>query len=192
MTRLIIRWLINAAALWAAAELVSGIGYEGWSALLIVALIFGLVNALIRPVLSLLTCPLQVLTLGLFTIVINALMLLLTSWLADQLKDTAITVNSIRVTNVRIDIDQRYPGAPFLMRKIYSIKSKFAIAPEKMAETYTFLATSAEVKQITGTYFDDPQHIVTSSAYSRNPENIEQLMSLTWSFIKPLENERSS
>ncbi|MBC8449245.1 MAG: phage holin family protein [Chloroflexi bacterium] len=84
MTRLIIRWLINAAALWAAAALVSGIGYEGWPALLIVALIFGLVNALIRPILKLLTCPLQVLTLGLFTIVINALMLLLTSWLADQ------------------------------------------------------------------------------------------------------------
>ena len=84
MTRLIIRWLINAAALWAAAALVSGIGYEGWPALLIVALIFGLVNALIRPILKLLTCPLQVLTLGLFTIVINALMLLLTSWLAQQ------------------------------------------------------------------------------------------------------------
>ncbi|MDH7486289.1 MAG: phage holin family protein [Anaerolineae bacterium] len=86
MNRLIIRWLINAAALWAAAELVSGIGYEGWPALLIVALIFGLVNALIRPILKLLTCPLQMLTLGLFTIVINALMLLLTSWLAGQLK----------------------------------------------------------------------------------------------------------
>jgi len=84
MTRLIIRWLINAAALWAAAELVSGIGYEGPPALLIVALIFGLVNALIRPILRLLTCPLQILTLGLFTIVINALMLLLTSWLAEQ------------------------------------------------------------------------------------------------------------
>jgi len=85
MTRLVIRWLINAAALWAAAELVSGIGYEGWPALLIVALIFGLVNALIRPILKLLTCPLQMLTLGLFTIVINALMLMLTSWLAGQL-----------------------------------------------------------------------------------------------------------
>lgn len=84
MTRLIFRWLVNAAALWAAAALVSGIGYSGWPALLIVALIFGLVNALIRPVLKLLTCPLQILTLGLFTIVINALMLMLTSWLASQ------------------------------------------------------------------------------------------------------------
>ena len=84
MNRLVIRWLINAAALWAAAELVPGIGYENWPALFIVALIFGLVNALIRPILKLLTCPLQLLTLGLFTIVINALMLMLTSWLAQK------------------------------------------------------------------------------------------------------------
>jgi putative membrane protein len=84
MGRLILRWLINAAALWAASALVSGIGYDGWTALLLVALIFGLINALIRPILSLLTCPLQILTLGLFTIVINALMLMLLSWLANQ------------------------------------------------------------------------------------------------------------
>jgi putative membrane protein len=84
MTRLVFRWLINAAALWAAAYVVPGIGYEGWGALLLVALIFGLINALIRPILSLLTCPLQILTLGLFTIVINALMLLLLSWMANQ------------------------------------------------------------------------------------------------------------
>lgn len=84
MTRLIVRLLINAAALWLAAYLVPGIGYEGWPTLLVVALIFGLINALIRPILKVLTCPLQILTLGLFTIVINALMLLLLAWLADQ------------------------------------------------------------------------------------------------------------
>lgn len=84
MNRLLIRWLINAAALWVAAAIVPGIGYSGWQALLIVALIFGLVNALIRPVLKVMTCPLLILSLGLFTIVINALMLMLTSWLAQQ------------------------------------------------------------------------------------------------------------
>ncbi len=104
--------------------------------------------------------------------------------LADQLNDTAITANSIRVTNVKIDVDERYPGVPAIMRKMYAIKSKFAITPEKMAETYTYLATSPEVSQTTGAYFDDPQHIVSSSAYSRDPENIEQLMALTWSFIQ--------
>lgn len=51
----------------------------------IMALIFGLVNALIRPILKFLTCPLIMLTLGLFTLVINALMLLLASWLGRQL-----------------------------------------------------------------------------------------------------------
>lgn len=82
MSRLILRWLINAGALWLAAYLVEGISYEGWPALLIVAAIFGLVNALIRPIVTLLSCPLVILTLGLFTIVINALMLLLTEWVA--------------------------------------------------------------------------------------------------------------
>lgn len=59
MRKLILRWIINAAALWAAAELVPGITYEGgWLVLAGVAAIFGLVNALIRPVLKFLTCPL--------------------------------------------------------------------------------------------------------------------------------------
>jgi NAD(P)-dependent dehydrogenase (short-subunit alcohol dehydrogenase family) len=111
-----------------------------------------------------------------------------TYWLADRLKDTAVTANSIRVTNVKIDIDERYPNAPFLSRKMYAIKSMFSITPEKMAETYTHLATSPEVNQTTGTYYDDPQHAVTSSAYSRDPENIKQLMSLTQSYIKTPEN----
>jgi putative membrane protein len=84
MTRLILRWLLNAAALWVAAYLVPGIDHEGWGALLIIALVFGLINALIRPLLKLLTCPLQFLTLGLFTIVINALLLLFTSWVAQN------------------------------------------------------------------------------------------------------------
>lgn len=47
-----------------------------------------------------------------------------------------------------------------------------------------YLATSPEVSQTTGAYFDDPQHIVSSSAYSRDPENIEQVMALTRSFIR--------
>lgn len=86
MRKLILRWVINAVALWAAAELVPGITYEGgWLVLAGVALIFGLVNALIRPVLKLLTCPLIILTLGLFTLVINALMLWLASAVAGWL-----------------------------------------------------------------------------------------------------------
>ena len=84
--KLLLRWLINAVALYAAVELVSGIHTDGgWLALVVMALIFGLVNALICPILKFLTCPLIMLTLGLFTLVINALMLQLASWLGRQL-----------------------------------------------------------------------------------------------------------
>ena len=79
----ILRMIINAIALGAAAWLLPGITYGGnLLNLALVALIFGAINAIIRPILSLLTCPLQILTLGLFTLVINALMLLLLSWLS--------------------------------------------------------------------------------------------------------------
>lgn len=84
--KLLLRWLINGVALYVAAELVPGIHADGgWQVLAFMALIFGLVNALIRPILRFLTCPLIMLTLGLFTLVINALMLMLASWLGRQL-----------------------------------------------------------------------------------------------------------
>ena len=80
------RWLINAIALYVAVLVVPGIHMErDWVALALIALIFGVVNTLIRPVLKVLSCPLVVLSLGLFTLVINAAMLLLVSWIAGQL-----------------------------------------------------------------------------------------------------------
>ncbi len=84
--KLLVRWLINGVALYVADRLIDGIGADGdWQVLLFMALIFGLVNALVRPILKFLTCPLIMLTLGLFTLVINALMLQLASWLGRQL-----------------------------------------------------------------------------------------------------------
>jgi putative membrane protein len=80
---LILRFLINAAALWLAAEVVPGIHAGGPGSILAVALVFGLVNVLIRPILKLLTCPIILLTLGLFTLVVNALMLMLTAWIGE-------------------------------------------------------------------------------------------------------------
>lgn len=81
--RFLIRLLINAVALAAAERLIDGITYTGeWIWLLAVALIFGFVNATISPLLKMLTCPLILLTLGLFTLVINGLMLQLTAYLA--------------------------------------------------------------------------------------------------------------
>jgi putative membrane protein len=78
--RFLVRLLINAAALWVAARLIPQISYYGdWVSLVLVALVFGVLNAFVRPILQLVTCPLQILTLGLFTLVVNAIMLLLTS-----------------------------------------------------------------------------------------------------------------
>jgi len=86
MLHFILRLIVNAAALAVAAAILPGIRFGGESAImvnvLVVAFIFGLVNAFIKPVLALLTCPLYILTLGLFTFIMNALMLLLTAWLA--------------------------------------------------------------------------------------------------------------
>jgi putative membrane protein len=84
--RFLIRLLITAAALWLSVLLIPGIDYVGaWHGLLIVALVFGLVNAIIRPILLHLTCPLVLLTLGLFVLVLNALMLWLTAALSGAL-----------------------------------------------------------------------------------------------------------
>ena len=84
---LFLRLVGNAIALYAAANLIDGIRFAGNGqvdvvSLLAVALIFGVVNAVIKPVVKVATCPAYVVTLGLFTFVVNALMLLLTGWLA--------------------------------------------------------------------------------------------------------------
>ncbi|MCH8900942.1 MAG: phage holin family protein [Chloroflexi bacterium] len=79
---LVIRLGINAAALWLAAEWVRGFEIEGWQSLVATATIFGVVNAMIKPVAHLLGCPLTCLTLGLFVLLINAAMLALTVWIA--------------------------------------------------------------------------------------------------------------
>lgn len=81
--RFIVRTIITAVALWVAVALLPGISYSGaWWGLLVVALIFGFINALVRPVLVLLSCPLIVLTLGLFIFVLNAFLLWLTGEVA--------------------------------------------------------------------------------------------------------------
>ena len=77
--KLILRVVINALALGAAAYVVPGIRAGSVTSLLLIALVFGLLNALVKPFLKLLSCPLLVLTLGLFTLVLNAVMLQLTA-----------------------------------------------------------------------------------------------------------------
>ncbi|HEX5274157.1 MAG TPA: phage holin family protein [Candidatus Rubrimentiphilum sp.] len=83
----IIRLLINAFALWLIAKYVPGFSMTGsiWTPI-IAALIFGIVNALVRPIVLLLTLPISILTLGLFVIIVNALMFWLVTWLTPNFK----------------------------------------------------------------------------------------------------------
>ncbi|MFI7385287.1 phage holin family protein [Streptomyces sp. NPDC049813] len=91
MMNFVVKTLANAGALAVAVWLLDKITLTGDSTwkeagtLILVALVFGLVNFLVKPVVKVLTFPLFILTLGLITLVVNALMLLLTSWLADKL-----------------------------------------------------------------------------------------------------------
>lgn len=95
----IVRLVVNGLALWVATLIVDGVNVTSESTsnkiltILVVALIFGIVNTLIKPIVKLLSLPLFILTLGLFTFIVNALMLWLTSWIAD-LVDVGFHVDS--------------------------------------------------------------------------------------------------
>ena len=93
--RLILRWLITAIALGAAVLIVPGITVEGDAPLYVAAtaVILGLVNALLRPLLRLLSCPFILLTLGLFLFVINGLTLWLSAWIAATFLDIPFTID---------------------------------------------------------------------------------------------------
>jgi putative membrane protein len=83
--RILLRLLINAIALWVAVEIVPGIHADQPLTILIVALIFGVINAILRPIVAFFTCPMILVTLGLFIFVINAVMLWATAWIAGRL-----------------------------------------------------------------------------------------------------------
>ena len=80
MRKLLLRWIVTAVSLYVAVQLIPGLVFRGpWWGLLIVALVFGLVNALVRPLITVLSCPLVIVTLGLFLLIINGAMLALTA-----------------------------------------------------------------------------------------------------------------
>lgn len=92
MRKLLLALGINAAALWAAAELVAGIRLgDRFEEVVVVAAVFGLVNIFIKPVVKFFAFPAILVTLGLFTLVINAGMLMLAGWLADSLAVAGFT-----------------------------------------------------------------------------------------------------
>ena len=85
MKSLLIRWGVIAVAVWLTAMIMPGMSIAGGIiGVLLVSLVFGLINAIIKPIVKLLTCPLVIFTMGLFTLVINTLMLMLTAWIVPQ------------------------------------------------------------------------------------------------------------
>lgn len=83
MKGFLVRWIINGVALVVAVKVVSGISVADWQTLIIAALVLGLLNAFLRPLLKLLTLPIRMVTLGLFTLVINGILFGLAAWLVD-------------------------------------------------------------------------------------------------------------
>jgi len=87
MTYLLLRIMINALSIAAAVKLVDGIIFTGrWWKMIIIGAVFGIVNSLIKPVITLFTFPLIILTLGLFTLIVNTLMLIITVELSEPLR----------------------------------------------------------------------------------------------------------
>jgi putative membrane protein len=96
--KLLLRWLASAAALFAVATFVPGITVTPWTTLFVAALVLGLVSALIGPVVRFLSLPIRMLTLGLFSLVINAALFGLAAWLVDGFEietATALFVGSV-------------------------------------------------------------------------------------------------
>jgi NAD(P)-dependent dehydrogenase (short-subunit alcohol dehydrogenase family) len=103
-------------------------------------------------------------------------------WLSKELKDTNITVNSIRVPAVKVDVS-KYSNLSTLLKTLYQFKSRFSLSPIKMAETYKYLSVSEAVKHVSGKYFDENNDIVKYSQYQENWIEIEKLMRLTFKYI---------
>jgi NAD(P)-dependent dehydrogenase (short-subunit alcohol dehydrogenase family) len=108
-----------------------------------------------------------------------------TRWLADKLSGSRVTANSIRVTAVKVDL-ARHPELSTFQRWAYSIKSRMSLEPAQMARTYTWLATSPEVSEMTGKYFNEKKKEVKDVAYSEDMSAIQAVMAMTARYIPVL------
>ena len=96
MVRFILRGLVAALGFWVASKLLApGVEIHGWKTLVIAGLLLGLANALVRPILTFLTLPLTVVTLGLFLLVVNGLMILLVGWVLHRFHDHSFQVDGL-------------------------------------------------------------------------------------------------
>lgn len=89
----LVRWAVLTVAVWVAAWTIDGIHLDGWGSTILVALILGLLNAVLKPILFLVTLPITVLTLGLFLLVLNTAMLGLTAWIAGKFDDIHFAID---------------------------------------------------------------------------------------------------
>lgn len=103
--------------------------------------------------------------------------------LAERLKGAGVTVNCVRVGNVAIP-DTRLDHLPKWMLKMYEMKRKFALTPEKMAETYTWLAGDPALNDVTGGYWDAPNTPVKANKNAYNRETQKRLWAVTEQLIK--------
>lgn len=106
-----------------------------------------------------------------------------TRWLAAQLRDTRITVNCIRVPAVKTDVG-KYADLPAIMKKLYALKSRFALTPAQMAEVYVWAAMADALSNVTGQCFDEERNVVGVPRFARQEANIEAVMNLAMSYLK--------
>ena len=106
--------------------------------------------------------------------------------LAERLKGMGVTVNCVRVGNVAIP-DTRLDHLPKFLLKVYEMKRKFALTPEKMAETYVWLAADPALKDVTGGYWDAPNMPVKANKNAYNRETQHRLWNSTKQLITELE-----
>lgn len=103
--------------------------------------------------------------------------------LAERLKETGVTVNCVRVGNVAIP-DERLTHLPKWMLKVYEMKRKFALTPEKMAETYTWLAADPALETVSGGYWDAPNKPAKANKNAYNRETQKRLWQVTEELIR--------
>jgi NAD(P)-dependent dehydrogenase (short-subunit alcohol dehydrogenase family) len=103
--------------------------------------------------------------------------------LAERLKGTGVTVNCVRVGNVAIP-DERLTHLPKFLLKMYEMKRKFALTPEKMAETYTWLSADPALETVTGGYWDAPDKPTKANKNAYNRETQQRLWQVTEQLIR--------
>lgn len=106
-----------------------------------------------------------------------------THWLAERLAGEGITVNCIRVPAVQVDV-AKYANLPKFLLKVYELKSRAALSPEEMAETYLYLTVDDALKGVTGKYFDEKNQVVGVPMYTQDAATIQAVMDLTMGYLK--------